>query len=176
MQYAGTDNPMLTAGFAGAFRWHKIAAIFLTFSYMAFVSGNIISGNGKYYKISKKDLLSDLGKQMKYFLWGMFKHKKQPFPVTLENKFNPLEKVTYLLIMYIALPLLILSGFILMFPDMTIIRIFGTGMFIITDIIHIILGFLISLFLIVHIYLSTTGPKPASLFRGIITGYHEGDE
>ena len=176
MQYTGSDDPSLTATFARAVRWHNTAAIILTFSYMGFVAGNIITGNGKNYKVSKKDLLTDMGKQLKYFLRGMFKHEKQPFPLSLENKFNPLEKVTYLFIMYLALPLLILSGIVLMFPDMTIIRIFGTGVFIVTDILHIILGLIISLFLIIHIYTCTIGPKPGSLFRGIITGYHEGDE
>jgi len=31
-------------------------------------------------------------------------------------------------------------------------------------------------FLIIHIYTSTLGPKPTSLLRGIITGYHEPDD
>lgn len=176
MRYTESDSSLLTTGFAGAVRWHNIAAMILTLSYLVFVAGNIISGNGKYYRISKKNLLSDLAKQMKYYLWGMLKREKQPFPVSLENKFNPLEKVAYLLIMYIVLPMLILSGIILFFPDMTIIKLFGAGMFIVTDILHVTLGLLISLFLIIHIYLCTTGIRPSSFFRGIITGYLESDE
>ncbi len=176
MQFTSVDNSLLIAGYAGSVRLHDVAAIILTFSYIAFVTGNIISGNSKYYRIDGKNLLQDVGKQLKYFLWGMFRKEKQPFPVTTENKFNPLQKVTYFLIMYVTLPLLILSGIILLIPDMTIIRVFGTGMFIFTDILHIILGFMISLFLIIHIYCCAIGPKPGSLFRGIITGYLESEE
>jgi len=176
MQFAGTDAPSLTGGFARAVRWHDISAIVLIISYICFIVGNLISGNGKNYIIRKKDIHPGMGRQLKYFIYGMFMGWKQPFPVTLQNKFNPLEKVIYLFIMYLALPLLILSGIVLMFPDMTIIRIFGTGMFIVTNILHIILGLIISLFLIIHIYFCTIGPKPGSLFRGIITGYYGGDE
>jgi thiosulfate reductase cytochrome b subunit len=176
MQFADADHPLLTAGFAGSARLHDVAAIILTISYIIFVTGNFITGNSKYYKVSKKNLFSDLGKQMEYFLWGMFRKKKQPFPVTTDNKFNPLEKLSYRLIMYIALPLLIISGIIRLFPDLTIIKVLGTGMFIFTDMLHIILGFLVSVFLIIHIYCCTIGPKPGSLFRGIITGYRESEE
>lgn len=176
MQFADADHPLLTAGFAGSARLHDVIAIILTISYIAFVTGNIVTGNSKYYRISTKNLFSDLGKQMRYFLWGMFRKEKQPFPVTMDNKFNPLEKVSYNLIMYITLPLLILSGIIMLFPDLTVIKVFGTGMFIFTDILHIILGFLVSVFLIIHIYCCTIGPKPGSLFRGIISGYQESEE
>lgn len=176
MQFTGSDAPSLTGGFAGAVRWHNITAIVLIISYIGFVAGNIITGNGKYYRICKKDINTGIGRQMKYFIHGMFKNEDQPFPVTLENKFYPLQKVIYVLTMYLVLPLLIISGSVLMIPDMTIIRIFGPGMFIVMDIIHIILGLLISLFLIIHIYLCTIGPKPGSLFRGIITGFYGGDE
>jgi thiosulfate reductase cytochrome b subunit len=176
MQFADADHPLLTAGFAGSARVHDVAAIILIISYIAFVTGNIITGNSKYYRISKKNLFSNMSKQLKYFLCGMFRKEKQPFPVTMDNKFNPLEKVTYMLIMYVVLPLLILSGIVMLFPDMTIIRIFGKGTYIITDILHIILGFMVSLFLIIHIYCCTIGPKPGSLFRGIISGYQESEE
>jgi len=176
MQYAGSENPLLMAAFAGASRWHIIAAIILTISYLGFVIGNAVSGNCTYYRINEKNLFSDMGKQLKYFLWGIFRHEKQPFPVTVDNKFNPLQKVTYLLIMYFALPLLIISGLVLMIPDMTLIKLFGQGTYIVIDVLHIIQGLLISLFLIIHIYSCTIGPKPTSLFRGIITGFYGGDE
>ncbi len=176
MQYAGgNDTLLLSGGFAKAVRWHNAAAIILILSYICFVVGNIISGNGRNYTISKNDLYPGLGRQLKYFIYEMFRKRKQPFPVTLQNKFNPLQKVTYLLIMYFALPLLIISGSVLMIPDLTLIRILGPDMYIITDILHLVLGLLISLFLLIHIYCCTLGPKPGSLFRGIITGYYGGD-
>ncbi|OFY68024.1 MAG: hypothetical protein A2V64_06865 [Bacteroidetes bacterium RBG_13_43_22] len=176
MQFASPDNQFLIALFPGSVRLHDVCAIILTISYMAYVAGNIISDNGKHYRISSKDIFPDSGIQLKYFVWGMFRKEKRPFPVTSGNKFNPLEKVSYVLVMYAALPLLILSGIIMLFPDMKIISTFGTGFYIFSDILHIILGFFISLFLIIHIYTCTIGPSTGSIFRSIMSGYSESEE
>ena len=56
----------------------------------------------RYYKIRKENFLADLVKQLKYYSWGMFKGEKHPFPVTEERKFNPLQKFTYVLAMYVG--------------------------------------------------------------------------
>ena len=174
--FAGSDTESLTSGYAKAARWHNISAIILIISYMGFVIGNVMSGNGKHYRIKKNDISPGIGRQLKYYLYGKYKNKKQPFPVTSENKFNPLKKVTYLLIMYLALPLLIITGIILLIPDIVFTENPGPGMYILIDILHIVLGLMISLFLIIHIYLCTIGTKSLSLIRGIITGYYTSDE
>jgi thiosulfate reductase cytochrome b subunit len=176
MQYTGKGEYMLVVGFARAVKLHNIAAILLILNYALFVIGNILSGNGKYYRIDKKNFFSDLGKQMRYYSWGMFKGEKHPFPVSIERKFNPLQRISYVLAMYVAFPLLIISGLGLLFPETVINRFFGISGLIITDILHITMGFCLSVFLIVHIYTCTLGARPFSLFRGIITGYHESDE
>lgn len=176
MQYTGKQDYMLIVGFSRAVKWHNIAAIILTINYIFFVLGNLFTENGRYYKISKKNFISDLVKQFRYYAGGMFRKENHPFPVTPERKFNPLQKFSYILAMYIALPLLIISGLGLMFPEVTINRIFGVSGLVLTDVLHITMGFFISLFLLIHIYTCTLGSKPTSLFRGIITGYHESDE
>ena len=135
-----------------------------------------MSDNGKHYRIKKNDISPGIGRQFKYYLSGINRNKKQPFPVTSENKFNPLEKVTYLLIMYLALPLIIITGIILLIPDIVFTENHGPGVYILIDILHIILGLMITLFLIIHIYLCTIGTKSLSLIRGIITGYYTGNE
>ncbi len=94
----------------------------------------------------------------------------------MERKFNPLQKLTYVLVMYAGLPLIIISGFGLMFPEITIVKLFGVSGFILTDILHITMGFLVTVFLVIHIYTCTLGAKPSSLFRGMLTGYHEPEE
>jgi thiosulfate reductase cytochrome b subunit len=114
-------------------------------------------------------------KQLKYYSFGMFKGEKHPFPVTEERKFNPLQKVTYVFAMYFGMPLLIISGVGLLFPEITIKVLFGVSGLILTDVLHITMGFFLSIFMIIHIYTCTLGSKPTSLFRGIITGFHESE-
>lgn len=175
MQYTGRNNPSYMVGFAKAMKWHNFAAIILTASYIFFILGNAFTKNKRYYKIKRENFRSDLLRQLKYYSFGMFRGEKHPFPVTMERKFNPLQKLTYFLAMYIGIPLLIISGTGLLFPEITINKIFGVSGLVLTDILHITTGFLLSVFMIVHIYTCTLGAKPASLFYEIISGYHDPD-
>ena len=172
MQYTDKENASYVVGFAKAVRWHNFAALVLVLSYILFVTGNILTNNGRYYRIGRKDFLSNLVKQFKYYSSGMFKGEKHPFPVTEERKFNPLQKLTYVLAMYVAVPLLIISGIGLLLPEITITTFFGISGLILTDILHITMGFFLSVFMVIHIYTCTLGAKPTSLFWGMISGYH----
>ncbi len=176
MQYTDKTNAAYIVGFAKAVKWHNFAAIILVFNYIFFVTGNLLTSNGKYYRLREKHFIANLVTQFKFYASGMFKGEKHPFPVTEERKFNPLQKITYVLALYLALPLLIISGIGLLLPEITIKTFFGVSGLILTDILHISMGFLLSIFMIIHIYTCTLGHKPTSLFRGIITGYHVSDE
>jgi thiosulfate reductase cytochrome b subunit len=175
MQYTGRHNPYYMVGFAKAVKWHNFAAVLLTANYVFYILGNAITGNGKYYKIKKENFLTDLIKQGMYYAFGMFKGETHPYPVTMERKFNPLQKITYVLAMYVGVPLLIISGIALLFPEIIIDRVFGVSGVVLTDILHITMGFLLSVFMIIHIYTCTLGKKPFSLFFSMITGYHADD-
>jgi thiosulfate reductase cytochrome b subunit len=172
MQYTDKENAAYVVGFAKAVKWHNFAAIMLVISYIIFVTGNLLTNNGRYYRIGKKDFLLNLKKQFNFYSKGMFRGEKHPFPVTEERKFNPLQKITYVLAMYVAFPLLIISGIGLLLPEITINKFFGVSGLILTDILHITMGFCLSIFMVVHIYTCTLGAKPTSLFWGMISGYH----
>jgi thiosulfate reductase cytochrome b subunit len=176
MQYTDKNNNIFLVGFERAVKWHNVAAILLTLNYIFFVTGNIITRNFRFYKIEKKNFVADLITQFRFYSGGMFRGEKHPFPVTENQKFNPLQKFTYFLAMYIAMPLLIISGIGLMFPEITINRFFGVSGLILTDLLHVIMGFLLSVFMLIHIYTCTLGSTPGSLFRSMLSGYHESEE
>jgi thiosulfate reductase cytochrome b subunit len=176
MQYTDTGNSTYMVGFAKAVKWHNASAMILTANYVFFVLGNIFTGNGRYYRIKKQNFWSDLGKQLRFYAFGIFRKEKHPFPVTMERKFNPLQKFSYVLAMYVALPLLIFSGFLLLFPEAVPDTIFGISGLVFNDVLHITMGFVLSIFMIIHIYTCTLGAKPTSLFWGMISGYHRDED
>jgi thiosulfate reductase cytochrome b subunit len=176
MQYTDKANPSYIVGFAIAVKWHNYSAIVLTINYIIFVTGNLVTRNGRYYKVKRENFLKELFQQLKYYSWGMFNGEKHPFPVTEERKFNPLQKFSYVLAMYVAIPLLIISGIGLLFPEITINSFFGVSGLILTDILHITMGFFLSVFMVIHVYTCTLGAKPTSLFWGMISGYHRSEE
>lgn len=173
-----TDSEGISASMESttSVRWHNFASFLLIINYIVYVTGNIITKNGKYYRISGKGFIGDLYLQFRYYLYGMFKGEKRPFTVSEEQKFNPLQKLSYVIAMYIFVPLLIISGIVLFLPDLSLPEIFTLSGSLFMNILHISTGFFLSVFIIVHIYSCTLGSKPSSLFTGIITGYHVSDE
>jgi len=155
---------------------HSVAAIIVTFNYGVFVIGNLITKNGGYYRKWRKNLVVNLWKQFKFYAVGIFKKEPHPFPITVKQKFNPLQKFAYVIAMYFGMPLLILSGIAMMFPDIIAYNIFNISGLVFYDVLHIVVGFILSLFLLVHLYTCTLGDKPGTLFKSMIYGYHEEHE
>ncbi len=155
---------------------HNVGGIILSGSYLIFFIGNLVSPNRKHYRIRLKGLIGGMVKQTYYYTTGIFRGEENPFAVSKEDKFNPVQKVSYLFIMYLCLPLIILTGWDMMFPGSLSIVLLGTSGLVISDLIHIVSGFIVSIFMIIHIYLCTLGPSPGSLFMSILSGYHPGDD
>ncbi len=171
MEYSNPEAPWIS--FRIAVRMHNVCGIGLTANYLLFFIGNVISGNGKHYRIQWKGLKGRMARQFHFYIRGCFRKEKPPYPVTEDRKFNPLQAFTYAAAMYIGVPVMIITGWGLLFPEATIDRVFGVSGLLITDLLHVISGFLLSIFMFVHIYLCTMGTRPGSNFRAIITGWHE---
>ncbi len=174
MQYSARDSFMIP--FRISVELHNISGIALTASYLIFFIGNIISGNRKHYRLQWLGLRKRMFIQLRYYMFGYLKKQNHPYPVGRERKFNPLQAFTYALIMYIALPLLVISGWGLLFPETILNGVFGVSGLVLTDLLHVIMGFLLSIFMIVHIYTITMGLHPLGNFRAIITGWHHVEE
>jgi thiosulfate reductase cytochrome b subunit len=112
--------------------------------------------------------------QFRYYTWGLFKGKPAPYPVTLERKFNPLQQATYIGTMYFLIPLVFISGLAMLYPEIIPTRIFWSSGLHFTDLVHITAGFLISIFMCIHVYFCTIGTTLLSNFKSMINGYHDG--
>ncbi|MDA3904881.1 MAG: cytochrome b/b6 domain-containing protein [Bacteroidales bacterium] len=170
MQYSDPAFPMIR--FDWAVSIHDISGIILAINYILFTIGNLTTSNGKHY-IFRKKILKNLIVQARFYAFGIFKGEDPPFPITEKSKFNPLQKFSYIVIMHAITPIVIISGIMLFFPELISFDIFGSGALHITDILHVIMGFIISIFLVVHIYFCTIGRTPVSNFKSMFTGFHE---
>lgn len=170
LQYAGLGHNFMR--FDISVSLHNISAILLTASYIIFFVGNIVTGNGKYYKMGLKPVFKNVMIQGKYYTIGVFKGQKPPFPVNKENKFNPLQKLSYIVVMYLLMPVMFLTGWALLFPEMVLPKIFGWSGLHMNDLLHIFSGYLISLFMFVHIYFCTFGATAGSNFKTMVTGWY----
>ncbi len=170
MHYSATSS--LLFPFKTGMLIHNISGILLTINYIFYFIMNIISGNIKYYVPIFKRIMSDLWIQAKYYLLDIFARKPHPFKINEKRKFNPLQQITYLGVMYFLVPIIILSGWALLFPELAPDEILGMGGVWPMAIIHAIVGFFLTIFMVGHIYLGTTGEHPSEYFQAMITGYH----
>jgi thiosulfate reductase cytochrome b subunit len=171
MQYSNPDLPLIR--FDLAVQYHNIAGLVVTFNYLIFLFGNLSTSNGNFYKINLKTLFADLLKQLNYYLFGVFKKQATPFPINKDRKFNPLQKFTYVVTMYGMMPVIIITGLALLFPELIIDKVFQSSGVFLTAFLHTIVGFLLSMFLVIHVYFSTMGSTPSSNFKSMVDGYHE---
>ena len=155
---------------------HNIAGILLATNYLLFFIGNIASGNGRYYRLKLKGLFKKILLQADYYTSGMFKNQPHPFPLSEKRKFNPMQKVMYVAVMYFLVPGVIITGLALLFPETIIADVYSVSGIFITAIFHASMGFLISIFLVDHLYVCTIGKHPLHNFKSMINGYHELDD
>jgi thiosulfate reductase cytochrome b subunit len=171
MQFSEPNRTLIR--FDIAVTLHNSAALLLVINYVFFLVSNRLTGNSRHYKFSQKNYVGKLFDQFRYYTSGIFKGQKAPFPVTHERKFNPLQHFTYIVVMYVMLPVITITGCGLFFPDFVISRIFGISGLFLTDLIHILAGFIISMFLIVHIYFCMLGTNIFASFKSMINGWVE---
>ena len=175
MQYSSPDVPLIR--FDISVTIHNVAGILLLITYVIIVAGNFFTRNGKFYRFKWNKIGGQIMQQFRYYIGGIFRGEKPPFPVTEKRKFNPLQKISYVMVIYFFLPLVFITGLALMFPELIFVKkIFGTSGIHFTDLVHIIVGFILSMFLIIHIYLCFVVKPAGSSFNAMLTGWHHSEE
>jgi len=151
---------------------HNITGVIIALNYIFFLVWNLLSGNTRFYNLKRKSWIKRLVTQANYYMVGMFKDQASPYPLNEKRKFNPLQKFAYFNIMYIILPMVILSGIALLYPDIILEKVYSISGVFLTSILHASLGFLVSIFLIVHVYAASIGKSPLQNFKSMVNGWH----
>ncbi len=115
-------------------------------------------------------------RQAKFYGWGIMVGDENPHHSTPDNKFNPMQQVSYLMIMAALIPVQIITGLLLWDPHLfgTYVNIIGGIQ--IADMIHVLLFIFFSAFIIVHFYLATLGHTTWAHIIAMFTGYEEEHE
>lgn len=171
MQFGNIEYPLIP--FKLAVNMHNVAGSLTVVSYAFFIVGNFLSDNGMHYRFRVKGFIDRFRKQINYYVKGYFKNEPKPFPITQESKFNPLQRGSYAFAMYVFMPITVITGIGLFFPDLIFDRMLFMSGVQFTAVTHSIFGFFISVFLLIHLYVASIGKKPLANYRSIVNGYHE---
>ena len=112
---------------------------------------------------------------VKFYLNGIFKGEDHPAKKTELSKLNPLQRLVYLGLKLVLIPVVVTSGLLYMLHGDLRDNADLIGGISLESIAlwHTIGAYLILSFLIVHAYMTTTGHTPLSNMRAMITGYEE---
>lgn len=150
---------------------HNITGLTLCAVWLLFIGINLL-GNGHHYVVKLNGLFGRLLRQTRYYLFGIFRGEVHPEHPSAQSKFNPLQQLGYVGVMYLMVPLLIATGLLMLYPENTPELIFGLPGKQLVAYTHYLLAAVSLLFLLVHLYLCTTGDNLTALMKGMLDGYH----
>jgi thiosulfate reductase cytochrome b subunit len=161
-------------GFEAAVQWHNIALWALVVLIVFAIFWHFTTGEWRQYIPTTKFIKA----QIDYYITGIFRGAPHPTKKSVYNKFNPLQRLVYLGLKVLAIPVQIATGFLYLYykyPSGSEIQSMDIVNLKLVAIIHTIGAFALVAFVIAHVYLTTTGHKPFSAIKAMITGWEELD-
>jgi len=158
-------------GYESAVAIHNITAwIFLVLTIFT-IFWHITSGEWRQYLPTTVNLKA----QIQFYVSGIFKNAPHPAGKTLLSKLNPLQRIVYGGLTVLVFPVMFLTGFMYYFFHFPMQGVELASLEVIA-VLHTLGAFCIVAFVIVHLYLMTTGRTITSNFQAMVTGWEEIDE
>jgi formate dehydrogenase gamma subunit len=162
-------------GYQNAVKYHNIAAYALVILIVFAIFWHLSTGEWKQYIPTAKNIKA----QLNYYLFGIFKNAPHPTKKTVLSKLNPLQKLVYFGFKVLIVPVMVISGLLYMFyryPQNGTIEGLNIESIKTIALFHTAGAFLLIVFIIVHLYLITTGTTITSNLKAMITGFEELEE
>ena len=148
-------------GFEQAVTFHNTAAyIFLILIALA-IFWHFTTGEWRQYLPTRQHLRA----QIEYYITGIFRNAPHPTRKTALSKLNPLQRLVYLALKIMVIPIMVVSGLLYMFyryPQSNGIESLNIEGLRVIGILHTAGAFFLISFIIAHLYLITTGHSPTS--------------
>jgi thiosulfate reductase cytochrome b subunit len=158
-------------GYENAVRWHDNAGwAFLVLIVFA-IFWHITTGEWKQYVPTIKNLRA----QIRYYLTGIFNNAPHPTGKRLLSKLNPLQRLVYFGLKILVIPVMVVSGFLYLYFNYPL-QGFELDSLMPVAYIHTIGAYILIAFVIIHLYLITTGRTIFSNLKAMITGWEEMEE
>lgn len=155
-------------GFTQAHQVHTLAAWGLITLWVFAIFWHFTTGEWRQYIPT----MQGADKVIRHYVWGIFQGEPHPFKVSRARKHNPMQAQAYLGVKVLINPLLWGSGLLYLFQHelAALGYAFDLGSIALA---HTLGAFLMLLFLIVHVYLITTGHTVTAHLKAMITGWDE---
>jgi thiosulfate reductase cytochrome b subunit len=156
-------------GFEQAVEVHNFVGITWLIAFAFFVFWVFTTGEWKQYIPTTKKLFAVI----RYYSFGIFKGESHPVPKRKGAKHNPLQRLTYLSLAAMLLPVQMVTG--ILYWTYNSWEAWGLGFLSlnVVALIHMAGAFFILSFVIVHVYMTTTGHTAFAHIKAMITGWEK---
>ncbi len=155
--------------FGTAVNVHTVAALTLVLLWIFAIFWHFTTGTWKHYVPTSRGLLQ----VARYYAWGIFKGERHPYHKAYWRKHNPLQALSYLGLKLVLFPAIWISGlaYLFYFSWSTIPG--AVQLLQGVALIHTAVAFAIAVFVIIHVYLLTTGHSFKEHLMPMVTGFDE---
>lgn len=159
--------------FAYMVQIHNVLAAILVINAFLSLFYHLVSGEIKQYLPRPRGFFDQAIEQSMFYVRGIFRNEPHPFEKVPERKLNPLQQVTYFGILNVLLPLQILTGILMWgaqrWPEIAA-RLGGLPFL---APFHTLIAWLFATFIVMHVYLTTTGHTPLAGIKSMMLGWDE---
>ena len=161
--------------FETAVRTHNWVAFAVIANYFVWLGFYLFTDKITNYhpELNPKKFFEKAMAQMQFYSYGIFRGERSPHKVVPYDKFNPMQSITYQIVMLLILPIQALTG--IMMWDIK--RFEGWINFVggiqVVDTVHVVIFIFFVSFVMVHAYMGALGATPATHFREMFHGYEE---
>ena len=159
--------------FKYAVQVHNILAVVLVVNALLAAFYHIASGEIRQYLPKPAGFFNQAITQATFYLRGIFRGDEHPFEKNPHQKLNPLQQITYFGILNVLLPLQILTGILMWgvqrWPDLAA----SLGGLPLLAPFHTLIAWLFATFIVMHVYLTTTGPTPMAGIKAMMMGWDD---
>ncbi len=162
-------------GYANAVKYHNVTAYAFIILIVFAIFWHFVTGEWRQYLPTGKNMMA----QVNYYLIGMFRNEPHPTKKSVLSKLNPLQKIVYFSLKILVIPTMVISGLLYMYyryPQKGAIVGLNIDSIAVIAIFHTAGAFLLLSFIVVHLYLITTGASITSNLKAMITGYEVFDD
>lgn len=152
--------------FHDAVEWHNAAGIAWAVGTPFFLFWLVITRQWQHYVPTSRKFFETA----RYYAWDIFWNRDHPFVKTEQEKHNPIQRLAYLGLFLFIAPVQILTGiayWLWRSLDWSWLSLQTLAF------IHILFAFAILGFLIVHVYMVTTGKTLLEYVRAMVTGFKD---
>ena len=99
---------------------------------------------------------------IRFYAWGILRDEPHPYKKSLQRKQNALQSLAYMTFMVIVGPALWSTGIVYLFYDFWSHYPWAGDALTITAFAHTAAAFIMGAFVIIHVYMTTTGKPPST--------------